>query len=110
MFKDKNEELQRLEAELLLEAELEQAQALLDDPHDYGEETEQTYYNYSNRYGGCPAYNADTVDEDLEEYSDAVLREPDGDRRQVRRLLITALLLTTAIFAVLIWGVFRYLV
>lgn len=83
MFKDKKEELRRLEEELLLEAqleeeearleeELEEADALLESETDYGEESEQTYYNYSNRYGKLRAYNNDTTDEDLDAYSDEV--------------------------------------
>lgn len=83
MFKDKNEELRRLEAELLqeaqveeeearLEAELEEAEELLDDENDYGEESEETYYNYSNRYGTYRVYNNDRTDEDMDEFSETV--------------------------------------
>ena len=35
-------------------------------------ESEQTYYNYSNRYGKLRAYNNDTTDEDLDAYSQEV--------------------------------------
>ena len=83
MFKDKKEELRRLEEELLMEAqleeeearleeELEEAEVLLESETDYGEETEQTYYNYSNGYGKIRAYNNDTSDNDLDAYSDEI--------------------------------------
>ena len=76
MFRDQKEELHRLEEELLRkdgqedeEVLQEDEEDLLDDPCDYGEESEETYYNYSNRYGACQAYNSDRTDGDLEEYS-----------------------------------------
>lgn len=117
MFKDKKEELSRLEAELLLEAqaeeeaarleaELEEAEALLDDEHDYGEETEETYYNYSNRYGRVRAYNNDTADGDLDAYSDAVYESGRKHGPGCLTLLATALLV--AIVFVLGWCFLRY--
>ncbi len=117
MFKDKKEELSRLEAELLLEAqaekeearleeELEEADALLDDENDYGEESEETYYNYSNRYGTIRAYNNDTADDDLDAYSDAVY---EGTKKNsIGCLTLLALALLVAIVFVLGWCVLRY--
>ena len=117
MFKDKKEELSRLEAELLLEAqaeeeearleaELEEAQALLDDEGDYGEESEETYYNYSNRYGKVRAYNNDRADNDLDAYSDAVY---EGKRdKGLGCLTLLAVMLLVAIVFVLGWCVLRF--
>ena len=117
MFKDKKEELRRLEEELLLEAqreeeearleeELEEAEALLENDHDYGEETEETYYNFANRYGQVKAYNNDTADEDLEDYSDRVYRSEQEKGLGGLRLLATLLLV--AIVFVLGWCYMRF--
>lgn len=117
MFKDKKEELRRLEAELLLEAqaeaedarleaELEEADALLDDSCDYGEESEETYYNYSNRYGSYRAYNTDRTDEDLEEYSDQVYEEKKDTG--IGRLLGLAACLLAGIVVMLGWCVLKF--
>ncbi len=118
MFKDRKEELRRLEEELLLEAEIEaqeallqqeldEAEALLDDPDDFGEETEETYYNYNNGYGeNFDAYNTDISDEDLEEYSQEVYRGNTGSGN--RGLVILALCLTAAILAVIAWCALRF--
>lgn len=117
MFRDKKEELSRLEAELLLEAqaeeedarleeELEAADALLDDENDYGEESEETYYNYSNRYGKVRAYNNDTADGDLDTYSNAVYAG--REKRRVGCLTLLAVALLVAIVFVLGWCVLRF--
>ena len=125
MFKDRKEELRRLEEELLLEAEIEQqeallqqeldeAEALLDDPDDFGEETEETYYNYSNGYGEAlggygqdfDAYNTDFSDEDLESYSEEVYRGHTGSGN--RGLVILAVCLTVAILGVIAWCALRF--
>ena len=119
MFRDRKEELRRLEEELLLEEELEareallqqepeEAEALLDDPDDFGEETEETYYNYGNGYGEpvFDAYNTDFSDEDLEEYSEDVYRGSTGSGN--RGLVILALCLTAAILAVIAWCALRF--
>jgi len=116
MFKDKKEELQRLEAELLqearaeeeearLQAELEEAEDLLDDEYDYGQESEETYYNYSNRYGTCRAYNTDRIDGDLDEFSDAVYK---GKRnRGLGGWILLAAALLVGIVVMLGWCVLR---
>ena len=116
MFQDKKEELRRLEAELLLEAqaeeedarleeELEEAEELLDDPHDYGEESEQTYYNYSNRYGRVRSYNSDRTDEDLDAFSSRVYE--DRKDRGIGRLAALAACLLAGIVVMLGWCVLR---
>jgi len=113
MFKDRKEELHRLEEELLweeeaarLEEELEEADPLLDDPDDYGEETEETYYNYYNQYGTANAYNADLTDADLDAFSEQVY---EGKvRRRHRRLIVLALTLLAAIMCVLAWCALRF--
>ena len=117
MFKDKKEELSRLEAELLLEAEaeeeaarleeeLEEAQALLDDENDYGSETEETYFNYSNRYGKIQAYNNDTTDDDLDAYSDEVYQA--NRKNGVGCLTLLTVALLVAVVFVLGWYVLRF--
>lgn len=116
MFKDKKEELRRLEEELLLEgqleeeearleAELEEAQQLLDDEGDYGQTTEETYYNYSNRYGKVRAYNNDRADTDLDAYSHDVYA---GKKRGISSLTALAVCLLTGIAVVLGWLVLKY--
>ncbi len=83
MRRDTQEELQRLEQELLAEEEIPEEP----EEEDYGEFLEEpdseepvVYRNFSNRYGqdlrnyatGYKAYNSDTLDTDLEDFSDAV--------------------------------------
>lgn len=89
MFRDASEELERLQAELLAEEEPEEE--IPDQPpeedylYDEYEDTRPAqgpavYQNYSNDYGknlrnyasGYRAYNTDTTDEDLDEYSEEV--------------------------------------
>lgn len=117
MFRDQNEELRRLEAELLLEAqaeeedvrlkeELEEAEALLDDPCDYGQESEETYYNYSNHYGKVRAYNSDRTDEDLDAFSDRVYSQK-ADKRIGRLAALIACLLAS-IVVMLGWCVLKF--
>ena len=87
MFRDTSEELERLHAELLAEDEPQ-----MPDPQPEEEELMEqyedtrpaqgpaVYQNYSNDYGknlrnyasGYRAYNTDTTDEDLDQYSEDV--------------------------------------
>lgn len=117
MFKDKKEELRRLEEELLLEEELEEeearleeeqeeADALLESETDYGEESEETYYNYSNRYGRVRAYNNDTTDEDMDAYSDDVYHS--NQNKGLHGLTVLAVFLLVAIVFVLGWCFLRF--
>ena len=112
MFKDTQEELKRLEAELL--AQEQEEKALEAQPEDDREQP-TVYSNYSNRYGrdlrnyasGYRAYNTDRSDPELEAYSETV-QQPDGERsRGVLPLALTALVLLTAIVAVLAWLTLR---
>ena len=117
MFKDKKEELQRLEEALLLEAqqeeeeaqqkaELEEAEALLDDPDDFGEIDAEAYRNYANQYGQVKAYNTDRTDAQLDDFSETVY---EGNRRRTNlSLLALAAALLVGIVAVLGWIVLRF--
>ena len=116
MFKDKKEELKRLEEALLLEAqqeeaeaqeeaELEEAEALLDDPDDFGEIDAEAYRNYANRYGKVRAYNTDKTDAQMDTFSETVY---DGKHRNPNLgLLALAATLLVGIVAVLGWIVLR---
>ena len=93
MFKGRDEELKRLEEALLEEPEAPEA-----------EETEEPEIrNYANGYGTPEAWNADSMDGDLEEYSREVY-QGSGSRR-VRLLGIASLLLGLA--ALLGWLVLK---
>lgn len=130
MFHDAQEELKRLEAELLAEEapagepEDTPAQDDLLDEESLDALLAQTqrietpegasvYQNYSNDFGknlrnyasGYRAYNTDRTDEDLEEFSQQVYSPK---KKGLAGLVITALLLTAAIFAVLCYLVLRF--
>ena len=110
MHKDTEEALQRLEQELLEEeTEEQEIEELSDEPEfegmDYGEFPEEpeeeevlVYRNFSNGYGknlrnfatGYKAYNSDTLDTDLEEFSRQV--ETGEKPAGILLPLITALL------------------
>lgn len=116
MFKDKQEELKRLEEELLQEEFLEEEEqetpeentdTFLEDTYFFGKDTPENYRNYSNDYGNYRAYNTDTTDEDLEAYSEEV-REP---KRQtdIWILCAIALCLMIGIIGVLGWWAVRFL-
>ena len=90
MFRDKEEELQRLQAQLL-EEEQSAEEEIFPQEEDFQEllwdtdqgESPRVYQNYSNNYGkdlrnfasGYQAYNADDTDVDLDEYCDEVCNE-----------------------------------
>lgn len=111
MQRDTREELQRLEAELLeaeqprepewdMDAFLEDARALCEDQPT---EEEIPCRNFANNYG---AYNGDGLDDVLEELEEGLEEEP---RRSNRGLIVTAAMLLTGIFLVLIYWVLRFL-
>jgi len=119
MFRDASEELQRLQAELLAEEEpAEQPPEEPPEEDEFFEEYEDTrpagdpavYQNYSNDYGknlrnyasGYRAYNSDTTDEDLDEYSETV-REGNTSRGGCLLALI-AIILALAIIGVVAYG------
>lgn len=88
MFRDKQEELERLQSALLQEEQTAQPEEAFPAEEDFEEllwDTDQgenppVYQNYSNDYGrilrnfasGYQAYNTDKADIDLDEYSDEV--------------------------------------
>ena len=107
MFKDTQEELERLKAELLEEEAAEQEEkaqdVLLDDPGDFGEDTPEIYQNYHNRR--IKAYNTDITDEDLGAYSEEVYQP--RKRNDLTMLSVIALCLVAGILAVLAYWAVR---
>lgn len=117
MFKDRNEELRRLEEALLEEEELQTPEPEEETPEDEDLLTDEIldelledtapvpgnvpYQNFSNDYG--QAYNADHVDVDLEEFSEQV-REPKKDHSG---LVIVICLLALGVLGVLIFLMLR---
>lgn len=90
MPRDTEQELERLQSQLLQEAQEEAEEFSVEE--DFAEllweedqgENPQVYQNYSNDYGrnlrnyatGYRAYNTDQTDTDLDEYCDLVQQEP----------------------------------
>lgn len=90
MPRDTEQELERLQSQLLQEAQEEAEEFSVEE--DFAEllweedqgENPQVYQNYSNDYGrnlrnfatGYKAYNTDQTDADLDEYCDLVQQEP----------------------------------
>lgn len=90
MPRDTEQELERLQSQLLQEAQEEAEEFSVEE--DFAEllweedqgENPQVYQNYSNDYGrnlrnfatGYRAYNADQTDTDLDEYCELVQQEP----------------------------------
>lgn len=119
MFRDTEEELDRIQRELLAEESPEdwedvddqdddweaRLDALLDDPDDIGKEAPNIYRNYSNGYGRAPrpaeapVYNTDSTDQDPEELS----RELEEPPRQDRGFAVVVCLLLAAITLDLIY-------
>lgn len=117
MFRDRSEELQRLEEALLEEEYEEPAEDMETAPEDEDLLTEDildelledtapaqgavAYQNYSNDYGHAyTAYNSDVTDEDLDEYCQQVQTPPKKDHFG---LVILACLLMIGILGVLIY-------
>lgn len=115
MFKDTEKELKRLEAELLAEEEMdEQQEAYAPDGEfsdTWADDTQifECVPQYRDAVNGYEAadhiYNSDDLDEDLDAFSQEV-REP--RKNSITGLLITALLLTAGILAVVAWWLIRY--
>ena len=126
MFRDRQEELDRLQEQLLEEDPEELEEEYEDEDEEYLDaevddllaandqgENPQTYNNYSNDYGrqlrnyasGYKAYNSDRTDEDLEEYSQQV-HHPQKEKG-ITGLLILAMLLLLGIGGVLAWMLMR---
>ncbi len=127
MFKDRNEELQRLEQALLEEDEtmvftpVEAAEPEEDMAEEDGLLAEETldellddvapgkasvaYQNFSNDYGKAyTAYNSDVTDEDLDEYCEQVLEPP---KPSYTGLVILACLLALGILGFVIFMLLR---
>lgn len=114
MFRDAEEELQRLEQQLLEEEEQDQTPLEEEDYDQFlPEEEVQThgpmvYRNFSNDYGknlrnyatGYKAYNTDKVDEDLERFSEEV---HSGKKDSPVWLLAVLLALMAVVAAVVAW-------
>ncbi len=115
MYKDAKEELKRLEEALLeeeeirteeseedLDALLQQAKELLEEPSD---ETQVFHWQPEELKKAGRVYNTDKTDEDLERFSEAVRS---GEKKSLTGLIITAAALAAGIVAVLIWWIVRY--
>lgn len=118
MFKDRNEELQRLE-QALLEDEtkvIPVKEILAEDEDLLTDETLDAllediapgknsvpYQNYSNDYGQI--YNSDVTDTNIEEYSEEILTE---SKSSYTGLLILACGLAFGILCVIIYLLIRY--
>ena len=118
MFKDRNQELQRLEQALLEEEteELPAAEELVEDEELLTDEAlnelledvapgknSVPYQNFSNDYGQI--YNSDVTDEDLDEYCEEVL---DESKPSYTGLIVFICVLALGILGVLIYLMARY--
>lgn len=118
MFRDRDEELKRLQEQLLDEEAAEEIfldedmlDALLEE--DRQGQKPGVYQNFSNRYGrelrnfasGYKAYNSDTTDTELESFSEMV-REP---KKTIGLAWIPALLilLLAAVVVAVVWRYVR---
>ena len=115
MFRDRQEELRRLEEALLAEEEYDEQlpQAVPEDEAFLSDDTLDTlledtspakgsvaYQNFSNAYG--KAYNSDTADVDIEEYSEKVRKvKKDPFGWLIALCLLLILLLGLAVWYVL---------
>ena len=91
MFRDREEELDRLEAALLEQEE---------EDEEY-EEDEEEYEEYDEEaLPDFDAYNADTVDEDLEEFSETVYQ---GSGKSPLGFLAVLLILVSGLLLGLAW-------
>lgn len=107
MFRDKEEELARLEELLEEDASKEEAPEE-DDETDFleapsGDTSE--YRNFANDYGNINAYNSDNTDVDLASFSDEVYTPTE---QKNTGLLIAAAALLGGILLVLIWWAIRF--
>lgn len=123
MFRDREEELKRLQAQLLQiegeepaqtedapEISMEATQALDDEMlntllHESDlSSSPQVYQNYSNQYGSdYRAYNSDQTDEDPEEYSQVLLEPEKSNSNRILWLALLVIALMAAILGVLGW-------
>lgn len=122
MFRDKEEELQRLsrqlremeEPETVTEEEPDMDE-LLEEDSKIGDMTDGVYRNASNGYGqnlrnfasGYKAYNGDKVDVDLEELSDELLAEDEPEEKSLTGLVVAAFIIAAAVVGVLVYWLIR---
>ena len=116
MYRDKQEELERLEKELLAEEEPENEEDMaeaFEEEEDFAiGDAPAVYQNYSNNYGkdlrnfasGYQAYNADKVDTDIEEFSQEVLEDAPASAPLWIPVLLTVLIAVVVI--AIVWIVF----
>ena len=109
MFKDKEEELKRLQ-QLLQEADEEEEpeeefeEAVVDEEP---EEEPVIYHNYANRYGRVRIYNNDTADRDLDSFSEEVYAPK--KKTNILVLVAIAMTLVAGIMGVLSWWAVKFL-
>ena len=123
MFRDREEELKRLQEQLLQieeeapaqnedtpEVSMEATQALDEEMlntllHENDQSSSpQVYQNYSNQYGSdYRIYNADQTDEDPEAYSQVLLEPEKSNGNRVLWLALLVIALMAAILGVLGW-------
>ena len=120
MFKDRKEELRRLEEELLLEAQQEEEEALWeedgqwDDEAQWDEENWEEEPDYSNPYPAGSAYDPYSSGYDPEYEEDPTLEEYWSQVHQARvrgwnrRLLGIILILLAAILGILAYCYLRF--
>ena len=118
MFRDRDEELQRIQEQLLEdeEPETEETDQLLDEDtldallsDSQQSRNPRVYQNFSNDYGknlrnyasGYQAYNVDRTDVDLDSFSEAV-REPERSGKLLW-LAFVLLGLAVAVVAFVLW-------
>ena len=126
MFRDKEEELQRLSRQLREETEepeeweeeeetVPDVDDLLEDDTHINDMTDGVYRNASNGYGqnlrnfasGYKAYNGDRTDVDLQELSEEIRMEDEEEEKSLTGLVVTAFVLATAVVGVLIYWLIR---
>ena len=122
MKRDREEELERLQQELLAEEEesAPQEEGFLDEETldtllaDEKASAAGVYQNYSNNYGkdlrnfasGYQAYNADDVDVDMDEFSEEVEDDVDEDSQIIWPVALIASLMLLVVGAI-IWQFVR---
>lgn len=105
MFRDTSEELERLQAELLAEEESDEALSQ-EPPEEEYDDCEEEYEEdeepevYPNYASGYRAYNSDTSDEELEEYSEDVRA---GKTRGGNCLALIACFLALILAGLVLW-------
>ena len=124
MFRDKEEELQRLSRQLremeepeeqIEEEEEPDVDELLQEDTHIGDMTDGVYRNASNGYGqnlrnfasGYKAYNGDRVDVDMEEFSDEIRAEDEPVEKGFTGLVVTAFVIAAAAVGVLVYWLIR---